>query len=350
MADDTIAEFEAADLLDNKTNDELVSFPHFNHSRIDIRTIKHGDCKTYADPYSAVDIKYTGFKYVTDKWIKFTSENIATTIFETMLGNSENICGIEEAILSMSKGEIAKIWIPSRLGYGVHGAEPIIPPNADLLLMLTLVDIYDHVFTVHNSIVENINFCTKFDNEWNQSSFDNIYNAIIQSNVLQKYPLEIVICISNFAMDELFPHNNSTKIDIRRMKSGDCQTYPDPFAAVDVKYKGYKFENKKWSEFTSTEISSTVFETRLGIQENIIGMEHALLSMSEGEKTRVWIPSRLGYGETGGAPLIPPNSDLVFEFTMVNINNDFIIEDDSSNNDNEASSNNHNNNINNSFS
>merc|ERR1712129_458187 len=45
------------------------------------------------------------------------------------------------AVLSMTKGEVARVWVPSRLGYGVHGAEPLIPPNTDLVFELTLVEI-----------------------------------------------------------------------------------------------------------------------------------------------------------------------------------------------------------------
>merc|ERR1712129_237797 len=53
----------------------------------------------------------------------------------------ENIIGLEQAVLSMTKGEVARVWVPSRLGYGVHGAEPLIPPNTDLVFELTLVEI-----------------------------------------------------------------------------------------------------------------------------------------------------------------------------------------------------------------
>merc|ERR1712130_876229 len=102
-----------------------------------------GDGSTYPDPFAAVDLKYTGYKHLVEsgKWIKFTSPNISSTVFETRLGNHENIIGLEQAVLSMTKGEVARVWVPSRLGYGVHGAEPLIPPNTDLVFELTLVEI-----------------------------------------------------------------------------------------------------------------------------------------------------------------------------------------------------------------
>eukprot|EP01083_Nonionella_stella_P249446 862555_1 len=132
-----------------------------------------------------------------------------------------------------------------------------------------------------------------------------------------------------------FPHSDISKIDIRTITDGDMETYPDPFAAVDLKYTGYKYlrDSNKWTKFTSTNISSTVFETRLGNHENIIGLEQAVLSMTKGEVARVWVPSRLGYGVHGAEPLIPPNTDLVFELTLVEIRNDFAIENQDENDD-----------------
>merc|ERR1719242_1432119 len=91
-----------------------------------------------------------------------------------------------------------------------------------------------------------------------------------------------------------FPHNDTSRIDIRTVTVGDGKTWPDPFAAVDLQYTGWKYDRNvsKWNKFTSTQISSTVFETRLGNHENIIGLEQAVLTMTLGETARVWVPSR----------------------------------------------------------
>ncbi len=61
---------EKMDIIsDNRTLEEQLNsgtgignkpFPHSDISRIDIRTIRHGDEETYPDPFAAVDLKYTG--------------------------------------------------------------------------------------------------------------------------------------------------------------------------------------------------------------------------------------------------------------------------------------------------
>lgn len=126
-------------------------------------------------------------------------------------------------------------------------------------------------------------------------------------------------------VSDVFPHNNRSRIDARTIHKGEEGLFPDPFAAVDLKYVGYKFNSKtgRWHRFTNNNISSTVFETRLGNHENIIGLEQAVLSMTRSEVARVWVPSRLGYGMHGAQPLIQPNTDLIFELTLVEIRNEF---------------------------
>ncbi|WP_224484489.1 peptidylprolyl isomerase [Robertkochia aurantiaca] len=50
----------------------------------------------------------------------------------------------------------------------------------------------------------------------------------------------------------------------------------------------------------------------------IPGFKEGLNMMEEGEKLRLFIPSHLGYGEAGYGP-IPPNTDLVFDLKIVEI-------------------------------
>lgn len=57
------------------------------------------------------------------------------------MGVTENIKGLDIALKRMREGTFAKAWIPSKLAYGVHGSPPIVPPNADLTLEITLFKI-----------------------------------------------------------------------------------------------------------------------------------------------------------------------------------------------------------------
>jgi peptidylprolyl isomerase len=49
----------------------------------------------------------------------------------------------------------------------------------------------------------------------------------------------------------------------------------------------------------------------------IPGFREALQLLRVGDKMTVFIPSHLGYGEAGNRPIIPPNTDLIFELELL---------------------------------
>ena len=117
-----------------------------------IKTIKAGDGKIYANINSFVIYKHIGYIYdrVTNTKKRYTNNWTSIGEFVTSLNNDENIIGLKHALCSMTKGEIAQVYIPSRLGYGNKGFTPpfsreSIPPNMDLILQLTFVNVeYDN--------------------------------------------------------------------------------------------------------------------------------------------------------------------------------------------------------------
>ncbi|MFC7357513.1 peptidylprolyl isomerase [Jejudonia soesokkakensis] len=53
------------------------------------------------------------------------------------------IAGFKEGLMLMSVGDKATLFIPSHLGYGAGGYPPVIPPNADLVFELELVEVVE---------------------------------------------------------------------------------------------------------------------------------------------------------------------------------------------------------------
>eukprot|EP01084_Bolivina_argentea_P273933 466760_1 len=141
-------------------------------------------------------------------------------------------------------------------------------------------------------------------------------------------PIILFQIIFKYFYPESFPHNDRSRIDIRTIEKGDDKTYVQPFGSVTVMYTGYKYLNKEWIKFTTDDTDIREFETRLGNQENIIGLEQGILSMSLGEVSIIWIPSRLGYGQWGALPLIETHTDLIFKLRLLEIDNSFEIEDE----------------------
>ncbi|MGH8063518.1 MAG: FKBP-type peptidyl-prolyl cis-trans isomerase, partial [Pseudoxanthomonas sp.] len=89
-----------------------------------------------------------------------------------------------------------------------------------------------------------------------------------------------------------------------------------------------KMEDRVSVNYAGTLLDGTEFDSsykrnepaQFVLKQVVPGWSEALQLMPVGSKYKLWIPSRLGYGETGtpGGP-IPPNSTLVFELELLKI-------------------------------
>ena len=58
------------------------------------------------------------------------------------------------------------------------------------------------------------------------------------------------------------------------------------------------------------------FKFTLGIGEVIKGWDQGVRGMREGERARLTVPPKLGYGKKGAPPEIPGDATLIFEVTL----------------------------------
>lgn len=82
---------------------------------------------------------YTGTLKSSGK--KFDSSLDRNRPFDFTLGVGQVIKGWDEGIVGMCVGEKRKLIIPSEMGYGSRGAGADIPPNADLVFEVELLEI-----------------------------------------------------------------------------------------------------------------------------------------------------------------------------------------------------------------
>ena len=100
---------------------------------------------------------------------------------------------------------------------------------------------------------------------------------------------------------------------------------------VDKPGEGKKIINHSWVqiEYTGSFIDGNVFDTnvgkgrplvvQIGMKEVIPGFEMGIVGTNKGTFRKIKIPAELAYGATGAGNIIPPNSDLIFEFKIIDV-------------------------------
>ncbi|KAI5670192.1 hypothetical protein M9H77_10556 [Catharanthus roseus] len=90
-----------------------------------------------------------------------------------------------------------------------------------------------------------------------------------------------------------------------------------PGKKVSVRYIG---KLKKNGKIFDSNIGRAPFKFRLGIGEVIKGWDVGVNGMRVGDKRRLTIPPAMGYGARGAGGAIPPNSWLVFDVELMDVN------------------------------
>ncbi len=105
-----------------------------------------------------------------------------------------------------------------------------------------------------------------------------------------------------------------TGIEITILKQGEGRGVQNNDRLI-MNYTGWLMDGTLFD----TSIGKSPFKFTIGKGKVIRGWELGILGMKVGEKRRLVIPSRLGYGTRGAGSVIPPNADLKFEVELLKI-------------------------------
>ena len=186
---------------------------------------------------------------------------------EFILGKGYVIDGWDEGIALMNEGDKFKLIIPPDLGYG-SVSRGSIPANSTLTFEVELLDIYPP--------------SPDSPTEVNEEDYTTTTSG------LKYYDLE----------------------------EGDGSS-PSTGNEVVVHYTGWLLDGAK---FDSSLDRGESFSFNLGLGEVIKGWDEGAATMKTGGKRQLVIPPDLAYGEKGSGNTIPPNSTLVFEIELIDIN------------------------------
>ena len=68
----------------------------------------------------------------------YSSENDGVKSF--VIGDGSVEAGLDEAVRHLHRGDLAKVIIPSHLGYGLHGDDRSIPEYATLVYVIKILE------------------------------------------------------------------------------------------------------------------------------------------------------------------------------------------------------------------
>ncbi len=180
------------------------------------------------------------------------------------LGSGRTFPGWEEGMLTMAEGGTRQLIVPPDLAMGETGVPGLVPPNATLVMEITLLEVRE---APKMTEVDEADYTTT-------------------DSGLKYYDIEV--------------------------GDGDM---PEVGQTVVVHYTGWLEDGTK---FDSSLDRGTPFPFTLGQGAVIPGWDEGLATMRVGGKRQLVIPADLAYGDAG-AGIIPPGATLIFDVELLEI-------------------------------
>uniref|UniRef100_A0AC35FYV8 Peptidylprolyl isomerase n=1 Tax=Panagrolaimus sp. PS1159 TaxID=55785 RepID=A0AC35FYV8_9BILA len=105
-------------------------------------------------------------------------------------------------------------------------------------------------------------------------------------------------------------------VEIETLKEGNGSTFPQKGQTVTCHYVLTLQNGKK---VDSSRDRGKPFQFKIGKGEVIQGWDQGLAKMSVGQRAKLTISPDLGYGASGAGSAIPPNSTLIFDVELINV-------------------------------
>ncbi len=175
------------------------------------------------------------------------------------------IQGWDEGMIGMREGGKRSLVIPPNLAFGEEGVPGFIPGGEDIHMDIELVSI------------------VKPPTPW------------------------------DYDESELETTESGLQYHVYEEGSGEK---PEAGDTVSVHYSGYLEDG---TMFDSSALRDQTFVFQVGQGQVIPGWDEGLLDMSVGEKRILVIPPELAYGDQGAGEVIPPNTTIIFDVELVEI-------------------------------
>ena len=105
-------------------------------------------------------------------------------------------------------------------------------------------------------------------------------------------------------------------LQIKMLRAGDGQHYPQQSQSVAIHYEAFLPGGKMWD---SSKARKQPLRFRVATGQVIKGLDQAVSQLSIGSRAKVLIPADLAYGARGFPGLVPPNTPIEFDMEILEI-------------------------------
>ena len=245
-------------------------------------------------PGDYVVVRYVG--KLLDGKIFDQSEKNEPLVFQ--LGRHQVISGWEEGLPFFTKGAKGKLAVPSAKAYGKRGVGSVVPPNADLIFEIELLDILDQ---------------KGYDNYMKEQEAK--ARAAFERQIADQYNRDKQLIAKYISENNLKAKQLPSGLGVLVKKKGKGNLLQDG-DQVEVVFTGKLLDG---SVFDSN-VDGQPFEVVVGKGKTIEGWEEGLKHFKRGGSGLLMIPSKMAYGPR---PIydddvsIPGNSVLIFEIKVL---------------------------------
>ncbi|KAK9069380.1 hypothetical protein SSX86_011283 [Deinandra increscens subsp. villosa] len=136
------------------------------------------------------------------------------------------------------------------------------------------------------------------------------------SSAMKGRALLILLIAATFVSAKKSSDVTELQIGVKH-KPTSCEIQAHKGDRIKVHYRGKLTDG---TVFDSSFERGDPIEFELGSGQVIKGWDQGLLGMCVGEKRKLKIPAKMGYGEQGSPPTIPGGATLIFDTELVAVN------------------------------
>lgn len=287
-------------LADYLAQNNIEATPASDGLLYQIDKIGSGD---FPKPGDYIKLHYTGKLTTGDI---FDQSNIEDP-FVFQLGFREVIRGWDKGIPFFQVGSKGQLFIPSELAYGRFGAGKMIPPHADLIFDIEVLEIMD------------ADAYDKYMIELEKKE-----RAAYETHIKKQFTVDKKL-IQDYAITHKIKSKRTSSglsYSIQKKGKGANAQVGD---RLKVEYEGFLINDEKFD----SNVNKKPFGFELGKQKVIKGWDEGLQYFNEGSEGYLLIPSQLAYGaraieeEVNGELLsIPSDAVLIFYIKVLEIERD----------------------------